>query len=285
MEKIDRLGWAAGISFTAYGRRIGVRANDVEALERARRHLPYGWKPSANPVVHRLYSVYLGGNGSHPGLRRFSLLYDGALRLERTMDVDWLYNVFERSLRLYIAEEARGRLLVHAGVVGWRGKAIVIPGESMSGKSTLVRELVLAGARYYSDEWAAFDSRGRVHPVPRPISIREDGYHPRLKRDYAVGELGGRVGKTPLPVGLILLAPYKPGARWRPQPLSPGLGALQVLAHAFGVRRRPEETLATLQRVVKHASILKGARGEAGEVVKSILSKNGVKNWSAEMPA
>lgn len=283
MEKIDRLGWAAGLAFTAYGRRIGVRVNNPEALERVPRHLPYGWKPSANPVVERLYSVFLGGDGERPGVRRFSLLYDGSLRLERTMDVDWLYDVFERTMRLYIAQQARRRIFVHAGVVGWRGKAIVIPGQSHSGKSMLVRELVRAGARYYSDEWAAFDSRGRVHPVPKPLSIREDDHHPRLKREYAVEELGGRVGKTPLPVGLILLAPYKPGARWRPRPLSPGLGALGVLANTLGLRQ-PKKTLAALRRAVSRAAILKGPRGEAAEVVESVL-RNGFSNWSAEMRA
>jgi hypothetical protein len=31
-----------------------------------------------------------------------------------------------------------------------------------------VAELVRAGATYYSDEFAVLDSRGRVHPFPRP---------------------------------------------------------------------------------------------------------------------
>ena len=29
MEKIDRLGWAAGVSFYAYGLRIGVRVSSA----------------------------------------------------------------------------------------------------------------------------------------------------------------------------------------------------------------------------------------------------------------
>jgi len=28
MDKIDRLGWADGMSFTCYGVRVGVRVND-----------------------------------------------------------------------------------------------------------------------------------------------------------------------------------------------------------------------------------------------------------------
>ena len=34
-------------------------------------------------------------------------------------------------------------------------------------------ELLRAGATYYSDEFAVFDARGRVHPYPKPLSIRE----------------------------------------------------------------------------------------------------------------
>jgi hypothetical protein len=36
MEKLDRLGWAAGIAFTAYGLSIGVRVSDRSALARIR---------------------------------------------------------------------------------------------------------------------------------------------------------------------------------------------------------------------------------------------------------
>src|SRR5262245_29166046 len=63
-----------------------------------------------------------------------------------------------------VAQRSRAMLFVHAGVVGWRGLAIVIPGRSHSGKSTLVAELVRRGAVYYSDEFAVLDETGRVHP-------------------------------------------------------------------------------------------------------------------------
>jgi hypothetical protein len=36
---------------------------------------------------------------------------------------------------------------------------------SYSGKTTLVSELIRAGATYYSDEYAVIDERGRVHAI------------------------------------------------------------------------------------------------------------------------
>ena len=84
----------------------------------------------------------------------------------------------------------------------------------MSGKSALVAELVRAGATYYSDEYAIFDSLGRVHPYPKPLSLRgePDG---RAER-HPIEGWGGRRGTKPLRVGLVVNTVYKPGARWRP---------------------------------------------------------------------
>src|SRR4051812_46545639 len=142
MEKIDRLGWAAGFSFTSYGRRIGIRSNDPGILDRLHRHLPPGWKPSRGSVVERLYSLVTGGPGAPPNVRRFNILYGDIARLARSTDVGQVLETFESDLRLFVAETARRRLFVHAGVVGWRGQAILLPGQSMSGKTSLVVELV-----------------------------------------------------------------------------------------------------------------------------------------------
>jgi hypothetical protein len=63
---------------------------------------------------------------------------------------------------------------LYAGVVAWQGHAIVFPGRSLSGKTTLVREMLRLGATYYSDEFAVVDNSGLVHSFPRPLGIRED---------------------------------------------------------------------------------------------------------------
>jgi hypothetical protein len=48
--------------------------------------------------------------------------------------------------QLTVATLAEDLVFIHAGVVGWRNRAIVMPGHSFSGKSTLVLALVEAGA-------------------------------------------------------------------------------------------------------------------------------------------
>jgi hypothetical protein len=265
MAKIDRLGWAAGGYFTTFGVRIGIRVNDPTVLAKLTERLPPGWRPADSAIVNRLYSVKAGGAGSGRGVRHFNLLYGDAARLARTADFDELLDSFESEVQLYVAESARRRIFVHAGVVGWNGGAIVIPGPSFSGKTTLVAELIRAGATYYSDEYAVLDAQGRVHPYAKPLSIRDAGTH--KPRKYTIDALGGRPGSRPLPVILVVVSEYKPEANWRPRRLSVGRGLLSLLANTVSARRRPDSALATLQQVVLRAPVFKGARGEARHVV------------------
>lgn len=269
MAKIDRLGWAASLSFSSYGVRVGLRVNKPEALKLVQEYLPPGWKPSRQKIVERLYSFVIGGEGSRPGVRTFNVLYADAGRIARSLKIDEVLERFEDDLKLFVAEAARRRVFVHAGVVGWKGKAIVIPGRSYTGKTTLVAELVRQGATYYSDEYAVLDERGCVHPYLRPLSIR-DGKSGKVSRVTALS-LGGKLGAKPLPVGMVVVSNYREGAKWRPRKLSAGEGALEMLANTVPARSRPEETFTALRELVPHAQILKGIRGEAREMVDSIL--------------
>lgn len=271
MQKVERLGWAVGFSIKSYGVRIGIRSNDSACLKRVRKHLPHGWELSSSPFVERLYSVLVGLQGTQGNVRRFNLLYGDHIRLARSLDLNQVFETFESDLRLFIAELARRRVFVHAGVVGWKGKAIVVPGRSFTGKTSLVAELVRAGATYYSDEYAVFDSRGRVHPFPKPLEIREAGEVRQSK--ITVETLGGQTGTRPLPVGLVVMTQFKEGARWRPRTLSAGKGVLELLSNTVSARREPEKALVALQHVVATAQIVKGARGESRDIVQSILNR------------
>ena len=271
MQRVDRLRWVAQFSVRAYGVRIGIRSNDRACLKRVCDHLPYGWEPHSSGSVDRLYSIRLGGKGPRPNLDQFNELYGDHIRLARSVHVDQVFEAFESDLRLFVAELARRRVFVHAGVVGWSGKAIVLPGRSYSGKSSLVAELVRAGATYYSDEYAVFDARGRVHPFPKPLEMRHQGNERQTKVD--VEELGGATGTRPLPVALVLMTQFKQGATWRPRKLSPGIGVLELLSNTVSARRSPEKALTTLKQVVATAQIMKGVRGECRDIVKSILKR------------
>ena len=108
-----------------------------------------------------------------------------------------------------------------------------MPGLSFSGKTTLVRALVEAGAVYYSDEFAMLDEAGRVHPYARQLSFRPPDGRPV---DLRAEELGGVAGTEPLPVGMVIVTRYRPGGVWQPRQLSAGAGALAMLEHTIPSR-------------------------------------------------
>ncbi|MBI4445841.1 MAG: hypothetical protein HY645_08010 [Acidobacteria bacterium] len=260
------MDWTGSVSATAYGVDIGVRVNDPGTLNSILRHLPFGWKPSKPGVVDRLYSVLVIPSSRG---RAHRLLYGDRVLLIGTVDLEELLEVFERDVQLYVAEHARRRLFVHAGVVAWAGRALILPGRSQSGKTTLVSELVRVGALYYSDEYAVFDSDGRVHPFAQPLSVREQGAV--RKKKLSVAALGGVSGRTSLPVGLVVLAKYEPGRRWSPRRLSPGQGVLELLTHTFSARRNPRAAFKVLGKIVAQAPVIKSPRAEAGEAARRII--------------
>jgi hypothetical protein len=161
-------------------------------------------------------------------------------------------------------------LFVHAGVVGWQGGAILIPGRTHSGKSSLVSALVAAGATYYSDEYAVLDDSGLVHPFARPLGIRDATGRTRHVEPAAIG---AAIGDSPLPVRLVVVAQYAPGAEWRPRRLSPGETVLALLANTIAVRSRPADTLKTLAAAVTNAEALGGMRGDAMPLAEQLLAR------------
>lgn len=268
MQKLDRLVWAESISIRAYGVRIGLRVNKPGGLKGFLPVLPPAWKLMRTQLVDRMYSIIV--KGPQRKGRLSTLVYADAELIARASEWDQAVDAFESDLQLYVAEMSPHRLFVHAGVVAWRGKAVVIPGKSFSGKSTLTCELVKAGATYYSDEYAVLDARGRVHHYARPLSLRENGDLEK-QRKYTIESLGGRAGYKAVPVGLVIVSRYKPGAEWRPRQLSAGEGALELIANTVSARREPEKVFSTLDLVVASAPVLKGFRGDASQLVDFIF--------------
>lgn len=250
------------VAFDAYGVQVRISTNTDELLERIELMVPASWqrRPRAE-AQYRLallqedadvYSIY-----NNEGI----CIHDATGREYALMSLD-------NQVSGYVANEATDYVFVHAGVVADRDRAIVLPGLSFSGKTTLVRALVEAGATYYSDEFAVLDERGLVHPYTKPLSIRKF-QTPTV--DTHVSELGGTAGELPLAVGMVITTRYRSGAYWDPEELSTGAGALNVLEHAIPARARPEQTLRVLKAALSGAVILRGDRGEAEEFAEILL--------------
>ena len=192
------------IGVEAFGVRTAIAASSPELLTRVEAILP-PCSSAIQPTPDDVHFVLRGReNGTyvvehhehHEGADAHGGSVSGSPDLQVALEV------LGTRLRAYIALHAPGKIFVHAGVVGHRGRAIVLPGPSFTGKTTLVGELVRAGAAYYSDEFAVLDDNGLVHPYPKPLSIRTDG---RAQTDHDPTGFGAVVGDSPLPIGLIAI--------------------------------------------------------------------------------
>lgn len=266
----EHVNWAARLSFTAYGCQFGICVDDLAVLDQMLNYLPPNWKISDQQDVGHLYSIFIDQEAKDSETQRYKLLYQDRSHLASTRHISRLLRRLESHMQLTIAANSTEGLFVHAGVVGWQGKAILIPGRSFSGKTTLTAALIKAGATYYSDEYAIIDTEGRVSPYPRFLSIRDDsGGH---KYKCSPEALGAEIGTNPLPVGLVVMSEYKKGAHWKAHVLSPGHAILAMLDNTVTARAQPQAALRRLQKVALSAKTIKAKRGEASEAVERILN-------------
>jgi hypothetical protein len=192
--------------------------------------------------------------------------------LAEDSDPKALLDCLTSELMAYVAEYAADRVFVHAGAVVWNGQALIFPGTSCAGKTTLVAELVRNGAIYYSDEYAVLDEQGKVHPYARDLQMRVPGDH--QQRPVSVAQLNGCAGREALPISHVVFTDYVAGALWKPKPMSGGLAALEMMRHAIPVQRTPARVMTTLAKVMETATAWKSKRGEAGETAKRLLAAN-----------
>ena len=274
MQKIDRLGWAAGMAVEAFGVKLGIRVNTPEVLEAIPEYLPPGWQAMSGPepVVDHLCSLIMGGSGTRRGVKTYNILYSGSWRAVRSLKREEVFRGLARALDFQVALQAPRHVFVHAGVVGWKDSAILIPGRSRSGKTTLVKVLVEAGAIYYSDEYAALDEAGRVFPWPRPLNIRTEETGNGPGTPTPIETFGGTPGIKPLPVGWIVDTAYKPGAIWQPEALSPVQAALCLLDNTLIAKLDPRRALPVLRQAALGAHGIRSARGEAKAAANQLLS-------------
>jgi hypothetical protein len=263
--------------FVAYGVRIGLRVTGpalLDTLEQdpARLHLPCGWRTvedhEADDPVSVRYELRAGSSarGSSPPPYR---VYAGTDLIAEASGLIDAGRALAAHAEPFVAERAPDHLFVHAGVVGWEGRAIVMPGASFAGKTTLVQAWLEAGATYYSDEFAVLDRAGRVHPFARPLAIRDGST--ALTRRVPVAALGAEAGTTPLPIGFVLVTSYRVGARWRPRRLTAAPTLLALMSHTVAARGNPEHSMPILKQAVSGGVAFAGLRGEARPLVSAVL--------------
>jgi len=98
----------------------------------------------------------------------------------QTLDLDLIgfcdpLTLVQSALLTTVSALADNYHLFHAGVVSQGKEAIILPGSSGMGKTTLVLKLVTEGFKFLSDEVACLDpERAIVAPFPRSLNLHPD---------------------------------------------------------------------------------------------------------------
>lgn len=171
-----------------------------------------------------------------------------------------------RELEMWVAEHAVGRVFVHAGVVAFDGRAVLLPGRSAFGKTTLTAALLGAGAVYGSDEYAVLSPDGRVHPYPRRLEIRDGAGRDRV----SAADLGAATFAGPLPVAAVAHLRYEPGSGYRVEPISAGVAVVRLFGNTVCAQTRATEALDALVAATDGIRAVAGSRGEAAFTVPAI---------------
>jgi hypothetical protein len=180
----------------------------------------------------------------------------------------------------------RGHYFVHAAVVVWQDRALVLPGLSRAGKSTLALALVLEGARYLSDEVLCFTRAGLAEPLPRALKIRDEcvAYFPELAaRFVGSGEgrfvpfeaLPGDALAAAAPIGTFVVPHWARDADDRPAPISRGEALLALAAASLNFGAHREQSLDWLTTLVGETGAYALAWSDPRRAARALLAELG----------
>jgi len=251
----------------SFGVKIGFSTNSAEALEAVKEavaiYLPDCFREIDETNTEH-YFLFVWNES-----KRDTLYKNGEKVISREKRETSVESVASQ-IRITVAEFAVRRVFIHAGVIAWNGKAVVIPGKSFRGKTSLTVALVKRGAVYYSDEYAILDAEGFLHPFPKMLSVR--GEIDEYKQiDYPVEKFGGAAGTEKIRVGMVLISEYKEKARWNPKVLSPAQGVIETILHTVPIRQNPQFTLEVLNKIAGDAVFVKSKRGDVSKSADLIL--------------
>lgn len=251
----------------SFGVKIGFKTNSPDALEAVKKavakYLPDCFTEiERQKVAHRFKFVW--------NKRERDTLYRNGEKMFSRERRETSVDSTASRIRLTVAEFAPERVFIHAGVVAWKGKGIVLPARSFRGKTSLTLALVKRGAVYYSDEYAIFDRYGFLQPFPKMLSVRGI-IDERKQVDLPVEDFGGAAGTEKIRAGMILITEYKERAHWKPQVLTPAQGVIETLSHSVAIRQNPNFTLEVMQKVAQDAVFVKSKRGDVSKQADAIL--------------
>ena len=223
---------------------------------------------------------------------RWEIRRDGEL-CESTADAGYVLFHLQWELNRIVLE--RRPITIHAAAVGVNGRAVVLCGSSMSGKTTLAGWLVAHGGEYVADEIVALDDRTRVLPYGRPLGVRHGGPLDALARSRPVADprfqtyeyllpvsalrpvgAGRSEPRAPLAIGAIVFPRFDPSGASGLTECRPSRALERLCANSPGLARSGAvvfRILAALVRSVPAFDVVSADLDQAGRLVQSLAGE------------
>lgn len=253
---------------SAFGAVMEIACTDREILKQGIEALPGYWLRSEGGRPDVCFGIETAIRRQE-GEKHFLFRENGKALGSAINGAQALHRLAKR-MDYYLGAYARDCAFLHSGVILHNGRAVLIPGLSHTGKSTLTAALVRIGAHYVSDDVAVIDRTGRAYFLSRAISLREDVAE---AFDFPFAANFEFLREGTLPVEAILLLNYCKGEiALDMRPLSKGETALRLIANCMNGRNEPETAIHCCVEAVRQAICCEGVRGEAEAVAPLILS-------------
>lgn len=191
-------------------------------------------------------------------------------------------------------EHVRDYILLHAGAVVKNGRAILLPGKSESGKTTLTLGLMNHGYKYLTDEISAiYHETMEVSPFQRPIyvdtwsrplrqevnkSFKTYRYRDEGERwQYIVPQNGAVMPRdVRWKVDWIIFPRYTPKGKVILKPLGPAKAIMALMQRGWNQRLFTDRGLKIFTGLVRRArcyTLEMGDLEEACELVEGLVGK------------
>ncbi len=251
-------------------------------------------------IVDVLFSAMSQGEHPEPHAT-FCILWDEAggrrVALQRGATVLYegespatLATLLLNAVTEHLAAECRRGVLIHAAALGWRGRAVILPGRTGAGKTTLAAWLMKQGFDYLGDELVYIPDRElTVQSFPRPLAIKAAGL-PLVGRlldlDKHAAQMIAAPETTLIPPKLLrfgtpvsqlqaavtLSFQFQQNARFSLQALSKAEAGLVLMGCLVNARNLPGHGFGAVARLAREVPARKMVYGDPADVVAPLTT-------------
>lgn len=266
---IKDIKWQSHIGFSCYGRIFGLRIDKDNLLHKIQKLLPPFYETRSFTEAKDIFSLVTGATTEINGFYRNE---ERILQFEKFEES--YFEAVESKIQFSLAVSLPPhKFFLHAGAVSLNDCGIIIPGLSFSGKSTLVKEFIKAGAKYYSDDCAVIDREGNLYPYSKTLSIRNSS---KIGEIIEARSFGAELGEKPIQVGAVIFTEFAGDQIWQGNRIGQGKAVWNLAQNLFypaSMTLYPAETMQALSHLVQNAVLYSGKRGEAADLVKFYVAE------------